>query len=136
MYMETQNVTKTIQTKQVGNTAVRQEQVTAGTIVDPNEFTIAKASDVLWYFGHLIAVILGLRFAFLALGANLRGIVLFIYTISNVFVLPFRGIFPSPREGEFFFDTAALLGIVMFYLIIFLITSAIALFSKKTDTQV
>lgn len=132
--METQNTVRTVQTKQVGNTAVRQEQVTEGIVADPNEFSIAKASQVLWYFGHLIALLLGLRFLFMALGANMRGIVLFIYNVSSVFVLPFRGIFPAPRDGQFYFDTAALLGILMFYVIIFIITSGIELLSKKTTT--
>lgn len=131
--METQNTVRTVQTKQVGDTAIRKEQVSAAVVEDPQEFSIAKASQVLWYIGHLIAVLLGLRFLFLALGANLRGIVLFIYNLSGVFVLPFKGIFLAPRDGQFYFDTAALLGILMYYIIIFAVTSGIGLLSRKTQ---
>ncbi len=134
--METQQSVRTVQTKQVGNTAVRKEQVSEGVVADPQEFGLAKISQVLWFIGHLIALLLGLRFLFLALGANMRGIVLFVYQVSSVFVFPFRGIFPSPREGEFYFDTAAILGILMFYILIFVITSALGLFSKRNVPEV
>lgn len=130
--IETQTV-RTVKNQQVGDTAVHTEAVAQNQVVDKQEFTLAKMSQVIWYFGHFVAILLGLRFVFLALGANLTGIVLFIYNISSIFVLPFRNIFPSPRTGEFFFDTAALLGIAMYYLIIFLIVSGLRIFSKETS---
>ena len=48
---------------------------------------------------------------------------------------PFRGIFASPTTGEFYFDTAALLGIVMYYLLVFLIVKALELFSKNPNQE-
>ena len=134
--MDTQNTVRTVSSKRVGNTAVQSEQVVTGTNADPHEFSLAKSSQVLWYLGHLIAIILALRFVFLALGANMTGIVLFIYNISSVFVLPFRGIFPSPRQGEFYFDTAALLAILIFYLLIWMVTSALRLFSNRAPEEI
>lgn len=127
------NVQKTYKTKNLGNTVVEEETVAVSEDVDPGEYMLAKISQVLWFVGHLIAILLGLRFLFLLLGANLTGIVLFIYNITNVLVLPFRGIFPSVREGVSFFDTAALLGIVMYYLAILLLDRILALFSKSTE---
>jgi len=102
------------------------------TEADPNEFTIAKLSQVLWYVGHFFAILLGLRFVFLLLGARLTGMVLFLYNVTNVLVLPFRNVFPSAKSGVSFFDSSALLGIVMYYLIVFLITKLFFLFSKNT----
>jgi len=126
-------VTRTTSNQQVGGTNVQQEAVNSEVHVDGQEFTIAKANQVLWFIGHIIAVLLALRFIFLILGANMRGIVLFIYELSGVFILPFSGIFPSARTGEFFFDSAALLGILMYYLLILLITNALLLLSKRTN---
>jgi hypothetical protein len=131
--MEQTNVRKTVVAKNVGGTSVVDEQVTTGEATDPGEFSIAKANQVVWYLAHFIAIVLFLRFTFLILGANLRGVVLFVYNVSNVFVLPFRGIFPSPQSGVSYMDTAALLGIAMYYLLAFLITQAFTLLSKRIE---
>jgi hypothetical protein len=129
---ETQ-VTKTVSSQRVGGTNIKQETVASGEVMEQGEFTLAKLSQFVWYLAHFIAIILFLRFIFLLLGANMRGIVLFIYDVSNVFVLPFRGIFPSPRTGELYFDSAALLGIALYYLLAFLLAKALVLFSKNTE---
>ncbi len=126
-------VRKTVKTKRFGNTDVIEEKVNATEEEDPGEFALAKFSQFFWFIGHVIAVLLALRFIFLLLGANLTGIVLFIYNITNVLVAPFRGIFPNVRTGESFFDTAALLAIIMYYLAILLIDRVILLFSKSTE---
>lgn len=131
--MQETNVTRTVSNQRVGNTSVRQEQVTSENLIDKDEFTLAKLNQFVWYLTHFIAILLGLRFLFLFLGANITGIVLFIYDLSSIFVLPFRGIFPSPRTGEFFFDSAALLGIVLYYLFAYILTRILILFSKRTD---
>jgi hypothetical protein len=133
--IETQ-VIRTVKNEQAGGTAVQKEQVVSGKNADPQEFTLAKLEQLFWFVGHFIAALLTLRFIFLALGANLTGIVLFIYNLSSVFVIPFRGIFSSPQAGEFFFDTAALLGIGMFYILIFLVVNILRLFSKNTGSGV
>ncbi len=127
--IETQ-VTRTVSTQQTPGGNVQQEQVSTAQTVDPAVYTQAKINQVVWFLAHLIAIILGLRFVFLLLGANLRGIVLFIYNLSNVFVLPFRGIFPAPAAGEFYMDSAALLGIALYYLLAYIIVKAAAVFSR------
>lgn len=132
---ETQ-VVRTVKNQQVGDTTVQSGSVAQRQMVDRGDFSIAKSSQVIWYLAHFVAIMLGLRFVFLALGANLTGIVALIYNVSSVFVLPFRGIFPSPRAGEFFFDTAAVLGIVMYYLLAFLVIQGLLLFSKKTTPPI
>ncbi len=129
--MEQTNIKKTVQTQNQGNTHVVKEQVE--TSADPTEFTIAKVSQIIWFVGHFFAGMLALRFLFLLLGARLTGIVLLIYNITSVLIMPFRGIFPSAQSGISYFDSAALLGIVMYYLIIALITKIISLFSQNTE---
>jgi len=126
-------------TQQVGDTHVVREQVSTSSDADAGvktDHTIAKSSQVFWYVAHLITILLGLRFIFLLLGANMTGIVRAIYDLSSIFVAPFRGIFPAARMGESFFDSAALLAIVMYYLLAFLITKAFTLFSHSTDSTI
>jgi hypothetical protein len=127
--------TRTVKNQNVGDTVVQQEQLKTAETVDPQEFKLFKSAQVLWYLSHFIAIILILRFVFLLLGANLTGIVRMIYDFSSIFVIPFRGIFPSPTSGEFYFDTAALLGIAMYYLLVLIIVKALELFSKDTSTD-
>ncbi len=130
--MEQTNTKKTVQTNDLGNTKVVQEQVTTGNPTDNTEFSIEKSSQVIWFLGHFIAILLALRFIFLLLGARITGIVLIIYNLTAVLVAPFKGIFPSAQTGVSFFDSSSLIAIVMYYLLIALITKIISLFSKKT----
>lgn len=119
--------------QQVGDTHIVRERVTTAETGEEKEFAIAKSTQVFWYIAHFITIILGLRFAFLLLGANMTGVVRMIYDLSEIFVIPFRGIFPTATIGESFFDSAALLAIVMYYLLAFLITKAFVLFSKNSN---
>ncbi len=116
-----------------GSVRQRVTTVTRSDANEEHEFGIAKINQILWYLCHFIAIILILRFIFLLFGANRVGIVDLIYRFSNIFVAPFRSIFPSVSENANFFDTAALLATVMYYLFTFLISKAIELLSKKVE---
>jgi len=129
---DTIKTTKVTSNKQVGDTNVVQRQVQSEIQQDPNEFSIAKSSQVIWFIAHFIAGVLSLRFLFLLLGANPRGFFNFIYSFGDLLILPFRGVFPSAQSAGSYFDTASLLAIVMYYLFALLITKAIALMSKET----
>ena len=128
-------MTTTTRQKTIRTQTVQPDQSTETETVSTQDHsadpTLAKIIQIIWYLGHLVAILLFLRFLFLLLGANMTGLVLFIYRISSVFILPFSGIFPSPRTGEFFFDSAALLGIIIYYLLVYLIVKAIALFFSR-----
>ncbi|MDQ3008791.1 MAG: hypothetical protein M3Q81_04315 [bacterium] len=126
-------VTRTVNTQEIPGATVQQENVTTSNQIDTQDYTLLKVNQVIWFFAHLIAGLLALRFVFLLLGANMTGIVLFIYNISSIFVLPFRGIFPAPTTGEFYMDTAALLGIALYYLLAFLLVRGLALFSRSAE---
>lgn len=75
----------------------------------------------------IILALLALRILLLLLGANTAsGFVSFIYNVSQPFVAPFRGIFPSQYLGSgFFFDAAAVTAFVVYSLILWLINFAL-----------
>lgn len=134
--MSNTEVTRTVQSnRQVGGTVVQEESVSTGQVIDQQEYSLLKAAKFLWYIAHFISILLALRFVFLLLGANITGIVRIIYDLGGVFVMPFRGIFASPTTGEFYFDSASLLGIAMYYLLVFLIVKALELFSKDPKQE-
>lgn len=93
------------------------------------------AQRVVWYVAGVIITLLALRFILFMLGANQgSGFVDFIYGISSVFAAPFAGIFPAPTYGQFFFDTASLVAMVVYALVAWGIAKLFTLGSSRTTT--
>lgn len=111
-------------------TDVRRESVRTATTNDGR----VVAQRIVWYIAGVIIALLALRFLLFLLGANRdSGFVDFIYSISAVFAAPFSGIFPAPTYGQFFFDTASLVAIVIYALIAWGIARLFTLDSSRTD---
>ena len=110
--------------EQVGNTnvsrrTVQQTTETSGVVI---------AQRVIWFITGFITVILGLRVLLLALAANQGNFFVdFVYTLGAFFSAPFAGIFGSPTYGEFFFDTASVVAIVVYLLVAWGIAKLITL---------
>ncbi len=105
-------------------TEVTQETRPVATSVGQADRVVEKtnssvvASRVVWYVVGFILVLLAIRLVLFLFGANQgSGFVGFMYAISGVFATPFSGIFPAPSYGQFFFDTASLVAMVVYMLI-------------------
>lgn len=120
----------------MSGTVVKRQHVVRENGLPEDEFALAKFNQVIWYLTHLIVILIVLRVLFYLLGANPQGIVSFIYSLTNLFVAPFRGIFPSPSESGSFFDTAGVVAIGFYYLLAFIITSFLRILSKRNVEQV
>jgi len=109
---------------------MQEEQTTTKTVAD--EPTTARrtvtrtsvsgavvARRVVYWIGGVIIALIALRFVFLLLGAN-RGsdFVNFIYELTSVLVAPFSGIFGEPTFGVSYFETSALVAIIIYALIV------------------
>lgn len=130
------NTVETTQTnRQVGDTTVRKETVLASEQVDSHELGIARVNQVIWLIVHLIAIVVVLRFVFLLFDANLRGFALLIYNLSTPFVAPFKGIFATPQAGGSYFDSASLLALAIWYLLGYILTRILYLFSRRTTVE-
>lgn len=113
-----------------GDDTVRRESVRTATTNDGR----VVAQRIVWYIAGVIIVLLALRLLLFLLGANRdSGFVDFIYSISAVFAAPFSGIFPAPTYGQFFFDTASLVAIVVYALVAWGIARLFTLDSSRTD---
>jgi hypothetical protein len=115
----------------ITNTTVKRQNVRKGSSLPDDEFALAKVNQVIWYLTHIVAVLLAIRVLLLLLGANARGIVMFLYDITDIFVAPFVGVFPAPSEGGSYFDTAGILAVGFYYLLAFIITTFLRLLSKR-----
>ena len=120
----------------MSGTVVKRQHVVRENGLPEDEFALAKFNQVIWYITHLIVILIVLRVLFYLLGANPQGIVSFIYSLTNLFVAPFRGIFPSPSESGSFFDTAGVVAIGFYYLLAFIVTSFLRILSKRNVEQV
>lgn len=83
---------------------------------------------IVWYIAGFIIVFLALRLLLLMLGANEGNMFVdLVYAIGGFFAAPFTGIFGSPTYGEFFFDTASLVAIVVYALLAWGVAKAFTL---------
>jgi hypothetical protein len=138
--MDNQVVSETVTTRQTptaapvvapaGSTVQSKRVVTSTTPY--SEFFVSKTNQVIFAFIAIIDLLLLMRFIFLLLGANRVGIVNFILLVTQVFVAPFIGIFPSPTSGASYFDIASLVAILVYVIFGYIIAMLISLFSART----
>jgi len=77
-----------------------------------------RAVHLVWFVASVVDVIVGLRFLLELLAASRQApFVSLVYSVSAPLVRPFQGIFPAPGEGGFFFDSAALVALVIYPLV-------------------
>lgn len=94
-----------------------------------------RIASILWFFCGIIEIMLGLRVAFRLLEANANsGFVNFVYSFTDPFVRPFEGIFASPASDGAVLDSAALLAMVIYAILTWLIVRLIWLLLDKPET--
>ncbi len=95
---------------------------------------IEKIIQLVWFVVGLINVILILRIMFLLFNAQTSGFTGFLYNVTAPFVMPFTGIFPAPGQGNTYFDTAALVAIVIYSLVAWGAVTLIRIISNNQKT--
>ena len=81
----------------------------------------------------VIAILLALRVLLKFLGANASTpIVNWLYATTDSLIAPFAGIFPNPRlSGFFVIDVAAIIALIIYSLIAYVVLALIADFSAR-----
>ncbi len=100
------------------------------------DFFINKTNQIIYTFVAILNLFIFIRFMFLLLGANQVGFVTFILNLTNIFVAPARGIFPSQVVEGGYFEAASLVAIVMWLILATILAVVINLFSSKTEQVV
>jgi uncharacterized protein YggT (Ycf19 family) len=90
-----------------------------------------KIIQLVWFVVGFINVILIIRIIFLLFSARSSGFTGFLYNITSPFVSPFVGIFPVPGQANTFFDTAALVAIIIYSLATWGIVTLIRIMSNQ-----
>lgn len=133
--MDTVKEEVVVQDPATGSTQVSE---TVQQVATPTEVKSAKAdkkNQVIWYVVGVINAFLILRLAFLLLGAKNTGFASFLYSITDPFVNLFKGIFAAPKFDGSYFDTAAVLAIVIISLLGWGIAALIDVMHRPAPSQ-
>lgn len=98
---------------------------------------IFRAYNIVYYVVWALEVLLAFRFFFRLLGANpASGFVRFIYGITYPFMLPFFGIFGTPRTGNIAFETPTLIGMAVYLVLAYAIVKIIRIITATHEEDV
>src|SRR5665647_2457304 len=124
------------------------------TVIDRNKATVLNDTVVLkgkeknfnggrivYYILGLLEVLLGFRLVFKLLGANPgSGFVSFIYSISEVFLVPFNAIFRSAStrgiETEALLEPSTIIAMAVYALIAWGIVKLMAIIMGRNDSEI
>jgi hypothetical protein len=111
------------------------DQVSA-TAYDPyaaRRRTAAKLVQIVWLLFGIIEAIIAIRFILRLFGANEGApFAAFIYQVSGAFLLPFAGLFATPRSGGSALDLNALVGLVVYMLLAWLFAKIVWLLAGES----
>lgn len=100
------------------------------------DFFVSKTNQVIFTIVAIIDLLVLLRLILLLLGANRVGVVNFIVSLTNIFVAPFMGVFPSPTVEGAYLETASLMAIILWAVLGYILSLIIGMFGKDTDPVV
>jgi hypothetical protein len=108
----------------------------AATAYDPyaaRRRTAARMVQIVWLVFGIIEALLALRFILRLFGANEAApFAAFIYQVSGAFLLPFAGLFATPRSGGNALDLNALVGMIVFMLLAWLVAKIVWLLAGES----
>jgi hypothetical protein len=122
------------ETSEVAATPTGQvETRTVTTNSSASDFLVGKTNQIIFSIISIVGILIALRFLFLLFGANRVGIVDFVLAITNIFVAPFKGIFPSPTTGDAYFETASIVAIICWTILGVILGMVVRMFSAKPE---
>lgn len=123
-------------TEQHTQDAAGQQVTTRAVSTETRDAKVNKTAQVVWFIIGVLTTLLLLRVVLSLMGANLENsFANFIYTVTNPFANPFRGLL---QQGEFQagisrFEFETLIAAIVYLLLGWGITAAINLSKKNTD---
>lgn len=119
------------ETTRQGNETLQREEVHTRQAVPG----AVLGQRIVYYIGGAILVLLTVRFLLLLLGASRASdFVDFIYSLSSVFVAPFNGIFDEPVYGNSVFDSATLVAMLVYAILMVGIAKLFTLNRRDRDS--
>lgn len=98
---------------------------------------IFRSYQVIWYFLGVVEVLLAFRLILKLLGANpLNGFTNFIYTISDLFALPFSGILRTTASSDLVLEWSTLIAMAVYAIIAYGIVALFQLLKPTSPEEV
>lgn len=95
-------------------------------------WSAVRVRQIIFLILSVLETLLIIRFFLKLLGANPDAIfTIFIYSVTELFVAPFEGVFPSPHTSGSVLDLATLLAMIVYALLTWLIGSAIETLASR-----
>ena len=111
--------------QEVGDSVV---QTTSVTPASTDTHSANKSIQVIQYLAGVLALLVGVRFVLILLGARNTGIVQFVYQITEPFVAPYYGILgQTVSYGPARFEVASILSVLGIAVITFIVIGFIRL---------
>ena len=77
-----------------------------------------RSQNIVYYILGIVETLIGFRLLFKLLDANPRnGFVTFLYSLTGIFVAPFRGIFSTSVSSQSVFEPAAVIAMAVYAVI-------------------
>lgn len=96
-----------------------------------------RASQIVYTIGGIVEVLILIRIVLELLAANPdAGFTSLIYTITDPLVAPFRGVFPTPQSHDNVLDLAAVLAIVVYALLTWVVARIFELIRRRSTPAV
>lgn len=100
------------------------------------EYVAARARQIIYLVLGILETFLVLRFALKLLAANPEaGFSSFIYALTEPFVAPFNGVFPTPQTQGAILDLATVLAMIVYILLAWGAVSVIYTLVNRRPTQ-
>lgn len=131
--MDTQKEEVIVQDPSTGVTQATQSTSQTLSKNEAEEIKAIKKNQILWYIVGVINTLLALRIVFLLLSAREAGFTNVLYSLTNFLVIPFKGIFASPSASGSYFDSAAVLAIVIYTIIAWGLSALINVLTQPSN---
>jgi uncharacterized protein YggT (Ycf19 family) len=95
-------------------------------------WSAGRVRQIIFFILSVLETLLVIRFFLKLLGANPDALfTTFIYSLTELFVVPFEGVFFSPQTRGSMLDLAALLAMIVYALLAWLIVSAVETLASR-----
>jgi len=99
-------------------------------------YTVARARQIVYLILGVLETLLVIRFVLKLLAANpYAAFSSFIYALTDPFVAPFAGVFPTPQTQGTILDLAAVLAMIVYALLVWGIVSVIYTLGTRRPAQ-
>jgi len=136
MPVEVQKEVTTTSSTPVANQTTQTAQVSqVPTNAEVQDRQVNRGNAWIWYLVGIVDVLLLLRLIFHLFGAKSTGFASFLYGLTGPLEAPFRGIFAAPTVDGSYFDTAAIVAIVVYMLVGWGISKLIDLAMRPSSSK-